>query len=162
MRSTPRSRRLAVLGAAAALATAVLTVPALAQGTDDAPDDPRPDWAGTTSPGERHDEVMAELEGLDGDALVEKLAELRAERQQDRAELRAERHSEREAFRAERQASRGEHQASRGEHQAEHQASRSERQASRGERHADRDGAAGGRGPGPQMRADGDCPLTSD
>ena len=144
-----------MLGAAAALATAVLTVPALAQGPDEPPDGPRPDWAGTTSPGERHDEVMAELEGLDGDALVEKLAELRAERQQDRAELRAERHSEREAFRAERQASRGEHQASRGENRAEHQ-------ASRGERPADRDGAAGGRGPGPQMRADGDCPLTSD
>ncbi len=167
MRSIPRSSRWAVLGAAAALATAALAVPALAQGTDDAPDDTRADWAGTTSPGERHAEVMTELEGLDGDALAEGLAELRAERQQDRTELRAERHAERQASRAERQAERRasdvEHDA---ERHAERQTSRAERQAerraSRGERQADGDGAAVGRGPGPRMRADGDCPLASD
>ena len=61
MRTTPRTRRWAVLGATAALATAILALPALAQGGDDAPGGAPPDWAGAGEPGERHAELLEEL-----------------------------------------------------------------------------------------------------
>lgn len=168
-----------MLGATAALATAAFALPALAQGADEAPGTARPDWAGSAEPGEHHAEVLAELEGLDGDAVVERLEELFAER----AEVRAERYAERESFRAARQAARqteraerqAEREALRAERHAEvmaeleglegeeltekleelhaeHQAERAERQAERAERQAGRDGA--GRGFGPRMGTD--------
>jgi hypothetical protein len=109
MRSTPRTRRWAALGATAALASAAFAVPALAQGADEATGAVRSDRVGSAEPGERHAEVLAELEELEGDALVEKLEELFAEREALRAErfaeqqtARTERFAEREALRAER------------------------------------------------------------
>jgi hypothetical protein len=122
MRSTPRTRRWAVLGATAALASAAFALPALAQSTDDAPGAERPDWTGSAEPGERHAEVLAEIEGLEGDALVEKLEELFTERET----LRAERFTERQALRAERFA---EGQTARAERFTERQALRADRHA---------------------------------
>jgi hypothetical protein len=154
-----------VLGVAAAVAMAAFALPALAQGADDAPGTARPDWAGSGEPGDHHAELLAELEGLEGDALVERLEGLFAEREAVRAErfaeretLRAERFAEREAQRAERFAAREAQRAERhaevlaeldgleGEElaakleelHAEHTAVRAERQAERQERQAER------------------------
>jgi len=165
MRTTPRTRRWAVLGATAALASAAFALPALAQGSDEAPGARQPDWAGNAEPGERHAEMVAELEGLDGDAVVERLEELHAEREAHRAERfaereteRAERFTERETERAERFTERETERAERfaevvaelegleGEEltekleelHAERQAFRAERQADREQLHAER------------------------
>jgi hypothetical protein len=154
-----------VLGATAAVAIAAFALPALAQGADDGPGTARPDWAGTGEPGDHHAEVLAELEGLEGDALVERLEELFAEREAVRAERfaaretqRAERFAARETQRAERFAARETQRAERqaevlaeldglegeelaeklAELHAEHAAVRAERQAERQERQAER------------------------
>jgi len=179
MRTTPRTRRWAVLGATAALASAAFALPALAQGSDEAPGARQPDWAGNAEPGERHAEMVAELEGLDGDAVVERLEELHAEREAHRAERfaereteRAERFTERETERAERFAEvvaeleglegeeltekleelHAERQAFRAERQADREQLHAERQAFRAERPAD----GAGRGVGPRMGPDED------
>ena len=189
MQTTPKTRRVAVLGAATALASAAFAVPALAQARDQAPADARPDRAGTAEPGEHHAEMLAELDGLDGDAVAERLEELateraavRAERQADRAASRAERQAGREQLRADRHAElltelegleadevaekleelHTERAAFRAERQADRAAFRAERQADRAASRAEREGAGFGRGSGPRMGPAEDCPLASD
>jgi len=178
MRSTPRKRRWAVLGATAALATAALALPALAQGSDEAVDSAKPDIAEAGEPGARHGELLEELEGLDADEVIARLAELHAERQDVRAERFAElqaRHAERFA---ERQEQRDEHleevlaeleglegeeltakleelhaerQAFRAERRADRQELRSQWREFRAERQADREAS----GSGPLVGDDG-------
>lgn len=176
MRTTPRSRRWSLLGAAAALASAAFALPALAQGPEEAPATARPDWAGSGEQGERHGEVVAELEGLDSDAVIERLAERHAERTDERAAEREGMPAERAAERAERHAEvvaeleglegeelsekleelHAERQAFRAERQAERDGIRAERQAEREAMRAERQAERAGRGFGPGMGTDED------
>lgn len=104
MRSTRNKRRWAALGAAAVLATAAFALPALAQQGDGTGDSATSDPAEAAEPGARHAELLEELEGLDADAVIERLEELHAEREA----ARAERFAERQTWRAERFAERQE------------------------------------------------------
>ena len=178
-----------MLGATAALASAAFALPALAQGADDTPGAAQPDWAGSADPAVRHAEMLEELEGLDGDAVAQRLEELYAER----AEVHAERYDEREAFRTARQADRQTERATRyaerealgaerhaevmtqleglegqeltdklEELRAERQTERAERQAERGAIRGERQAAGAGRGSAPRMGMDEECPLASE
>lgn len=138
---TPRPRRSLTTGLSAVAATAVLAttlaLPAIAQDHDEP--------AERGDPGERHEELLAELEGLDGDAdaIAEALAELheqrmaeRAVRQEDRQEARDARHTER-AEHGDARGPEGEGPRRQHEHQDERQ------------------------GPGPRDGAGEHCPLAS-